>query len=319
MELSDIIVLLLLLYVAALITYLSFASQRSVTRQRAERVFIDTSVLMDGRIMAIVEAGFFPGLAVVPRSVVGELQLLADNGDSEKRERARRALDVIKALQSIEGFELELMQDDTPAREGVDARLLKLARQYDGKLCTIDFNLNKVAQVEGIDVLNVNELAQQLRMTYLPGEKLTLELTSKGSDSHQAVGHLDDGTMVVVEQARKLIGSSAQVEIIRSLQTAAGRMMFARLVSAKQPAAAKKNQTREPVRPPKQRPAPARNTTKSPNSAAAGNQASQKRPAKTRTPRPNAPSSTPRQSSPRRKSALKQEASFVELANRSSQ
>lgn len=216
--------------VAAETSYLTYKTRQTTKKRTNRDIFVDTSVLMDGRIVPIAEAGFVPGRLVVPRSVIGELQLLADNGDSDKRERARRGLDVVKQLQATEVVDITILQDGSTASEGVDERLLMHAKNTGGAIATIDFNLNKVAAVEGITVLNVNELARNLRMSYLPGERVTLELTTSGSDNHQAVGHLGDGTMVVVEHAKKYIGSRVEVEIIRSLQTAAGRMMFARLV-----------------------------------------------------------------------------------------
>ena len=212
-------------------TYLAYQSRQTNQKRTNSDILVDTSVLMDGRIVPIAETGFLPGRLVVPRSVIGELQLLADNGDADKRERARRGLDVVKQLQMTEGVDITILQDGSVAREGVDERLLQHAKNSGGAIATIDFNLNKVAAVEGIRVLNVNELARNLRMTYLPGERLTIELTTTGSDNHQAVGHLGDGTMVVVEHAKKYIGNKVDIEIIRSLQTAAGRMMFARLAS----------------------------------------------------------------------------------------
>lgn len=221
----------LLILISTAVSYLVYDKLRVVGRQsRRSLIFVDTSVLMDGRILPLAATGFILGTLVVPRSVVRELQLLADKADTDKRERARRGLDVVNKLQAMDGVSVEIMQDDRLIPEGVDERLLALAKKYNGSICTIDFNLNKVAQVEGITILNINQLAQQLRMSYLPGDRLSLHLTQPGSDSHQAVGHLEDGTMVVVEQARKLIGDSTTVEIIRSLQTAAGKMMFAKLV-----------------------------------------------------------------------------------------
>ncbi len=231
MTANELTIIGLLLVIASQTTYTSYRTLKGAAQDVNDAVFVDTSVLMDGRIVAIAQTGFIPGKLVIPRSVVGELQFLADNADSDKRTRARGGLDVVKELQSMDGVTVELLQDGSKADEGVDERLLNLAKKHGGSICTIDFNLNKVAQVEAIRVLNVNELAKNLRMSYLPGDTLSLELTTHGSDSHQAVGHLDDGTMVVVEQARKLIGQTRQVEIIRSLQTAAGRMMFAKLAS----------------------------------------------------------------------------------------
>ncbi len=193
-------------------------------------MLIDTSVLMDGRIVAVAQSGFVSDTVLIPRSVVGELQLLADGSDSDKRTRARHGLDVINILQNDPNVKVKILQDGSRADEGVDERLLKLAKVRNAKLCTIDFNLNKVAQVEGVKVCNVNELAQSLRMAHLPGEHMTLQLVQKGQDNHQAVGYIADGTMVVVEHASNRIGHAEEVEVIRSLQTAAGKMMFAKLV-----------------------------------------------------------------------------------------
>lgn len=235
--------LALLIIIAGQTSYMLYTSRRTNSRHKGTQVFVDTSVLMDGRILPIAEVGFVPGVLVIPRSVIGELQLLADGGDNDKRERARRGLDVISELQALDTVNVRILQDGSRAEEGVDERLLSLAKRYAGILCTIDFNLNKVAQVEGIRVLNINELAQKLRMSYLPGDKLRLILTQPGSDSHQAIGHLEDGTMVVVEHAKGRIGKTVEVEIIRSLQTAAGRMMFAKLTGsdASQPNTNKNN------------------------------------------------------------------------------
>ena len=229
----EIIIISVLLLVLAETTYLTV---RSVKRNplnvggKRQSIFVDTSVLIDGRIMALAQSGFIMNTLSIPRSVIGELQFLADHGDTDKRTRARHGLDVVNQLQEMKGVNVEIFPDSPRAEEGVDNRLLTLAKKHSGVLCTIDFNLNKVAQVEGIQVLNVNDLAKSLRMAYLPGERLMLELTTKGSDSHQAVGHLTDGTMVVVEHANASIGSTREVEFIRSLQTAAGKMLFARLV-----------------------------------------------------------------------------------------
>lgn len=224
----------LLLAVQALglvgIIYIILSSRRRQPKS-GQRLFVDTSVLIDGRIVAIAESGFIGQTLAIPRSVIGELQLLADGANGDKRSKARHGLDVIRELQAIEHVTVEIFADNPHSPEGVDRRLLKLTREYDGVLCTVDYNLNKVAQVEGIVVANVNELAKNLRMEHLPGTKLTLALTTKGNEASQAVGHLDDGTMVVVEQAKSKIGSVAEVEVIRSLQTDAGRMLFARLVS----------------------------------------------------------------------------------------
>ncbi len=229
----ELLIISALLVIAAETTYLAYQVSRKERREVLAPVFVDTSVLIDGRIIPVAESGFLTRPLYIPRSVVGELQFLADNADTEKRTRARHGLDVINQLQSIAKIKTVIFQDSVKAEEGVDNRLLMLAKKHSGALCTIDYNLNKVAVVEGIEVLNVNELTKSLRMAYLPGERGLIELTQKGNDQHQAVGHLEDGTMVVVEHAFKQIGSVVEVEFIRSLQTAAGKMMFAKLTQPK--------------------------------------------------------------------------------------
>jgi rRNA-processing protein FCF1 len=218
------------------VTYLIAKMPRqSIGRGRVRSILIDTSVLIDGRIISVAKSGFISDTLVIPRSVVRELQYLADNADHEKRARARYGLDVVRELQSIDEVTVEILADGAKVSEGVDERLLTLAKKYNAAVCTIDYNLNKVAVVEGITVLNVNELAQSLRMAYLPGERMRLELVQKGQDPHQGVGYLPDGTMVVVEFANKYVGQTIEIEFIRSLQTAAGKMMFARRVETQQP------------------------------------------------------------------------------------
>lgn len=226
----ELLIIIVLLVIAAETTYLTVTSGRKNLRMQLAPVFVDTSVLIDGRITAIADSGFITRPLYIPRSVVGELQFLADNADADKRTRARHGLDIITQLQAMTSVKVHIFNDDVRAEEGVDNRLLTLAKKHNGALCTIDYNLNKVAVVEGIQVLNVNELAKSLRMAYLPGERITIELTQKGNDQHQGVGHLSDGTMVVVEHAYKQIGKTVEIEFIRSLQTAAGKMMFAKLV-----------------------------------------------------------------------------------------
>ncbi len=228
----EILIICALLVIAAETSYLVVAQNIKFKHSKKQHlpIFVDTSVLIDGRIISIAESGFITSTLFIPRTVVGELQFLADNADTEKRTRARHGLDIVKELQAMPNVKVEIFNDGTKAEEGVDNQLLKLAKEYNGAICTIDYNLNKVAQVENIPVLNVNELAKTLRMAYLPGEKIKLELTQKGNDQHQAVGHLDDGTMVVVEHASSSIGKIVEIEFIRGLQTAAGKMMFARIV-----------------------------------------------------------------------------------------
>ena len=227
MNTQELFILTVLLVLLAEVTYLVVKLPRQ-TSSKKRLIFVDTSVLIDGRIVAIAASGFIGDTLAIPRSVIGELQFLADNADPDKRARARHGLDVARELQSLDGLDVQLFQDGSKAEEGVDERLLNLAKKYNGAICTIDYNLNKVAVVEGVTVCNVNELAKNLRMAYLPGEKTKIELVQKGQDNHQGVGYLPDGTMVVVEQASAQIGQIVEIEFIRSLQTAAGKMMFAR-------------------------------------------------------------------------------------------
>jgi len=225
----ELIIIIMLLAIMAEI-YLLVKPRRHVGSGTQMPILVDTSVLMDGRVVDLAKTGFLLGQIIVPRSVLIELQLLADGADHTKRERARFGMDAMKELKDVLGGSFTLLDDATRIPEGVDNRLLQLAKEMNAAILTLDYNLNKVAQVEGIQILNINELAKSLRMSYLPGDELVLELTQKGQDSHQAVGYLHDGTMVVVEQAKKFIGQEKRVEIIRSLQTDAGKMMFAKLV-----------------------------------------------------------------------------------------
>ena len=230
MQTKDLILLAVTLLILGEVSYLLARLPKNSIKSKDRAILVDTSVLMDGRIVPVAQTGFIGGTLVIPRSVIGELQFLADHADADKRARARYGLDVVTELQAMERVNVELLQDGSHAREGVDNRLLKLAKQHGAVIMTLDYNLNKVAAVEGTEVLNLNELAQSIRMEHLPGEKITLELIQKGQDAHQGVGYLPDGTMVVVEQASAQIGQTLNVEIIRNLQTAAGRMIFAKKI-----------------------------------------------------------------------------------------
>jgi rRNA-processing protein FCF1 len=237
METKDIALLAVTLIILAEVSYLLAKLPKASLKTKGRAILVDTSVLMDGRIVNVAATGFIGGTLVIPRSVVGELQLLADGSDSDKRARARHGLDVVSSLQKLEYVDVEILQDGSRADEGVDERLLTLAKRHHALICTLDFNLNKVAVVEGINVLNINELAQSLRMNHLPGDQILIEVVQKGQDTHQGVGYLADGTMVVIEQASAYIGKSITVEVIRSLQTAAGKMMFAKRVDDKKQSA----------------------------------------------------------------------------------
>ncbi len=193
---------------------------------------IDTSVIVDGRVLEIVEAGFLEGPLVLPRFVLQELQALADSADPMKRTRGRHGLDVLAKLQ--EAARLEIVERDYEDVQGVNAKLVRLARERSGKLVTTDYNLNRVAHVEGVAVLNINELARSVRPLVLPGEELRVTIVRDGKEAHQGVGYLDDGTMIVVEQGRRLMGEETDVQVTSVLQTVAGRMIFAKLKRAVQ-------------------------------------------------------------------------------------
>lgn len=225
-------------------SYLIAKSGIGRASRRQKPVFIDSSVLIDGRIQAIAEAGFVQGDFFIPRSVLAELQYMADNADGEKRTRARHGLDVAAALQSSVKTNVRVHHDPRSTTDGVDNQLLALAEKYNGSICTVDFNLNKVAQVEGIAVLNVNELARHLRADVLPGETIKLQVVQKGNEAQQGVGYLENGTMVVVDRGAAYIGKVVEVEVVRSLQTDAGRMLFAKI--AKQQSDTKTTEDKNP-------------------------------------------------------------------------
>lgn len=226
------ILLFLILFIVCGIWFDSKNDKPLISKTK-KQVLVDTSILIDGRFLAVARTGFINFDILIPRSVVGELQILADGGDDEKRVRARYGLDIISALQNEEKITVSILADGNSAEEGVDNRLISLAKKMNADILTADYNLNKVAKVEGIEVLNINELVQSVRADYLPGEKIMLEITQKGNEKKQGIGHLPDGTMVVVENGEGLIGAISEVEFIRSLQTAAGKMMFARPASVK--------------------------------------------------------------------------------------
>lgn len=232
MDLFYIIVLtLILIETSVLLFSKSFTKPSKRFAQSTRRkVFVDTSTLMDGRILSIAKAGFLSDEVLIPRSVVRELQLLADGSDSEKRARARFGLDVVNELERVENADVEVFID-SDEREKVDDRLIKLAKAHHGVIFTNDFNLMKVASTEKVDSINVNELAQGLRSEYLPGDKLIVKIISVGSNPRQGIAYLPDGTMVVVDDAERLAGKSqgVEVEFVRFLQTNAGKMMFAKL------------------------------------------------------------------------------------------
>lgn len=191
---------------------------------------LDTSVIIDGRILDIMKTGFIEGSIVIPEFVLVELRHIADSSDALKRQRGRRGLDVLNKIQVDYGIEIYNTAQEKALKEipEVDVKLLKLAQIMNGKVVTNDFNLNKVAAINGVEVLNINELANTLKPIVLPGEEMSLFLVKEGKESNQAVAYLDDGTMIVVEDGRRYIGQNIKVAVSSVLQTAAGRMIFAK-------------------------------------------------------------------------------------------
>jgi len=190
-------------------------------------VVMDTSALIDGRVLEVIKNGFLPGTIIVPKKVLDELQLLADGKDAHKRERARYGLDIIQALQQLKNTQVII--DDYLANKDTltDEAILKIAKSRKARLCTTDFNLNKVATVEGVTVLNVNELAQVMRPKILPGEQIEVKIIQKGESDGQGVGYLEDGTMAVVDNGLRSMNKTIKATVDRMIQTKAGKMVFA--------------------------------------------------------------------------------------------
>jgi uncharacterized protein YacL len=189
---------------------------------------LDTSVIIDGRIADVCEAGFLDGVFLLPQFILQELQHIADSPDPLKRARGRRGLDVLHRIQKMAHITVRITDEDFPKIKEVDAKLVALGRAHDAKVVTNDFNLNKVAELQGVSVLNINELANALRPVVLPGESIKIFVTKEGKEFNQGVAYLDDGTMVVIENGRKLIGKNAEVTVTSVLQTTAGRMIFSK-------------------------------------------------------------------------------------------
>ncbi|HLA00938.1 MAG TPA: PIN domain-containing protein [Thermodesulfovibrionales bacterium] len=189
---------------------------------------LDTSVIIDGRIVDVCESGFLEGGFILPQFILQELQYIADSPDSMKRARGRRGLDVLHKIQKMSQITVRIVDEDFPKIKEVDTKLVALAKLMNAKVITNDFNLNKVAQLQGVSVLNINELANSLKPVVLPGESMKVFILKEGKEYNQGVAYLDDGTMVVIENARKLIGKNADVTVTSVLQTTAGRMIFSK-------------------------------------------------------------------------------------------
>ncbi|MGE5358444.1 MAG: PIN/TRAM domain-containing protein [Bacteroidales bacterium] len=210
---------------------------RATGPQRRYKV-LDTSVIIDGRIADVCETGFIDGTLVIPQFVLKELQLVADSADTLKRNRGRRGLDILQKIQKMSGVEVMISDVDFPELREVDLKLIELGRTLQGKIVTNDFNLNKVAQLRGVEVLNINQLANSLKPVVLPGEIMKVFILKEGKEYNQGVAYLDDGTMVVVDNARKMISKTIDIVVTSVLQTTAGKMIFGRFIESMPSAAA---------------------------------------------------------------------------------
>jgi len=212
------------------VPYVEFAKQTKGSRP----LVLDTSAIVDGRIADLCESRLFDAPVIVPRFVLNELQLIADSSDKLKRNRGRRGLDVLKKMQGSPTIDIEIDETSAPEIEeakGVDQKLLIFAKVYNGRLATTDYNLTKVAQVRAVDVININDLANSLKVVALPGETMRVRIVKPGEEADQGIGYLDDGTMIVVEGARSKIGREVILSVTSSLQTSAGKMIFGRFES----------------------------------------------------------------------------------------
>lgn len=227
-HIMDFLILIIVLIILAETTWLT-ARKYKPMRSGSRKIYVDTSALIDGRILNIARTGFIDGDLVILKSVLRELQLLADGKDNEKRNRARAGLNNVAELERVVEVNTEIF-DDGEGRKKVDEELLRYAKESKGAVLTIDYNLIKVAEAEKIQTLNVNDLALAVRTEFLPGEKIRLRITEKGSNRGQGVGHLKDGTMVVVDKASNKIGKDLTVEFVRFHETSSGKMIFAKIV-----------------------------------------------------------------------------------------
>jgi uncharacterized protein YacL len=204
-----------------------FAGERAGGKRNLK--IVDTSAIIDGRIADVMETGFLEGTLVVPEFVLRELQVVADSSDGSRRQRGRRGLDILQKMQSHPSLGIQIVEDDFPQLREVDLKLIELAKKMGAPILTNDFNLSKVAQLHRVRVLNLNDLANSLKPLVLPGEKMNIVVLKEGKEYNQGVGYLDDGTMVVVDHARRMIGRAVEITVTSVLQTASGKMIFGKL------------------------------------------------------------------------------------------
>src|ERR1700755_151380 len=219
--------------------YLDLSALGGIFSDKATRrdvKILDTSVIIDGRIADVAETGFLTGSLVIPQFILRELQQVADSPDGNKRQRGRRGLDMLNRLQNNSSLDIQIVETDFPSVREVDLKLIELGKQLDAVIVTNDFNLNKVSQLRGVNVLNINELANALKPVVLPGEAMRVFVLKEGKEYNQGVAYLDDGTMVVIDNARRMIGKNVDVSVTSVLQTTAGKMIFGRFNDDGRPA-----------------------------------------------------------------------------------
>jgi len=209
------------------IPYVRFKRQES----REETIVVDTSSIIDGRILDIVKTKFLEARFVVPRAVLNELQALADSTDHLKRQKGKRGIEILHSLKKEPSIEVTIHEEEIGENLAVDEKIVKLGQLLDSKILTTDYNLNRIAQLQGVKVLNINDLINALKPILLPGERFNLKLIKEGKEHNQAIGYLEDGTMVVVENSRWLIGKSANVEVTSVLQSPSGRIIFTKIIN----------------------------------------------------------------------------------------
>ena len=228
----ELLILIVALAILAETTVLVLRKYKPALNNK-RKIYVDTSALIDGRVLNVARSGFLDGDLIVLKSVLLELQLLADGKDSDKRSRARAGLETVAELERVVNINTEILDDTIDEHKKVDEQLLKFAKDARGAILTLDYNLIKVAAAEKIETLNINDLSLAVRNEFLPGEKIKLKILEKGSGRGQGVGHMSDGTMVVVDNASNKIGQEVTVEFVKFYETSAGKMIFARLIGRK--------------------------------------------------------------------------------------
>ncbi len=216
------------------LTFFRWFYQLEGPRRNCRPKIVDTSAIIDGRLLGVARTGFLEGELMIPRFVIAELQRIADSKDHHRRTKGRRGLDLLKELQKLKTPRVVIIQDEVPEARDVDSKLVVLSRKRRAALITTDYNLNKTAEVQGVRVLNINALAQELRPIFLPGDRFRLFVQRQGKESSQGVGYLEDGTMVVVEEGAPYIGEEIDVEVVTVLQSDTGRLIFVRPLPQKE-------------------------------------------------------------------------------------